>query len=86
MRMVPSRERDAPTVLNRALDLGVTFLDTADLYSDGRNEELVGRAVRSRREEVVLGTMTRATTRVAYVSVSPQHPPPFPLGSAHDQT
>jgi aryl-alcohol dehydrogenase-like predicted oxidoreductase len=56
MRMVPSRERDAPSVLNRALDLGVTFLDTADLYSDGRNEELVGRTVRSRREEVVLGT------------------------------
>jgi aryl-alcohol dehydrogenase-like predicted oxidoreductase len=63
MRMVPSREREAPAVINRALDLGVTFLDTADLYSDGRNEELVGRVVRSRRDEVVLGTKFGALRR-----------------------
>ncbi|MEU9376111.1 aldo/keto reductase [Streptomyces sp. NPDC048255] len=42
--------------LHRALDLGVTFLDTADFYGDGHNEELIGRAVAGRRDEVVLAT------------------------------
>jgi aryl-alcohol dehydrogenase-like predicted oxidoreductase len=39
-----------------ALDLGVTLLDTADIYGFGHNEELVGRAIRGRRDEVVLAT------------------------------
>jgi aryl-alcohol dehydrogenase-like predicted oxidoreductase len=43
-------------VINRALDIGVTLLDTADVYGAGHNEELVGRAVRGRRDEVVLAT------------------------------
>ena len=43
-------------VIERALDLGVTFLDTADMYGSGANEELVGRAIRHRRDELVLGT------------------------------
>jgi aryl-alcohol dehydrogenase-like predicted oxidoreductase len=43
-------------VIHRALDLGVTFLDTADIYGAGGNEELVGRAVRDRRDQVVLAT------------------------------
>ncbi len=43
-------------VIERALDLGVTFLDTADMYGSGMNEELVGRAIRHRRDDVVLGT------------------------------
>src|SRR5258708_29871816 len=42
--------------LHRALELGVTFLDTADMYSNGANEELVGRAIRGHRDEVVLAT------------------------------
>jgi aryl-alcohol dehydrogenase-like predicted oxidoreductase len=42
--------------IERALDLGVTFLDTADMYGVGRNEELVGRAIAHRRDEVVLAT------------------------------
>ena len=42
--------------LHRALDLGVTFLDTADAYGDGANERLVGGAIRGRRDEVVLAT------------------------------
>lgn len=42
--------------IHRALDLGVNFLDTADMYGVGRNEELVGRAVRDRRDDVVLAT------------------------------
>ena len=42
--------------LQRALDLGVTFLDTASAYGMGENERLVGRGIKSRRHEVVLAT------------------------------
>src|ERR1700748_3599854 len=45
----------AATIL-RALDLGVTFLDTADTYGFGDNEELVGKTIRARRAEVFLAT------------------------------
>jgi aryl-alcohol dehydrogenase-like predicted oxidoreductase len=41
---------------HRALDLGVTFLDTSDVYGSGHNEEFVGRAIAGRRDEVVLAT------------------------------
>src|SRR3954466_2740869 len=49
-------EAEAIATIHRALDLGITFLDTADMYGMGRNEELVGRAVRDRRDQVVLAT------------------------------
>jgi len=49
-------EAESIATIHRALDLGVTFLDTADMYGVGRNEELVGRAIRGRRGEVVLAT------------------------------
>jgi len=42
--------------IHRALELGVDFLDTADMYGIGRNEELVGRAIRGRRDRVILAT------------------------------
>ena len=42
--------------IHRALELGVTFLDTADMYGFGRNETLVGRAIAGRRDGVVLAT------------------------------
>src|SRR4051794_26798398 len=42
--------------IHRALDLGATFLDTAEIYGPYRNEELVGRALASRRDQVVLAT------------------------------
>ncbi|MDP9864260.1 MULTISPECIES: aldo/keto reductase [Streptosporangium] len=42
--------------LRHALDLGVTFLDTADFYGAGHNEQLIGRAIAGRRDEVVLAT------------------------------
>src|ERR1041385_4168562 len=42
--------------IHRALDLGVNFLDTADMYGPFTNEQLVGRAIRDRRDEVVLAT------------------------------
>ncbi len=43
-------------VIHRALELGMTFLDTADMYGPFTNEELVGRAIRDRRSQVVLAT------------------------------
>lgn len=49
-------EAESVATINRALDLGVSFLDTADMYGVGANEELVGRVVRERREWVVVAT------------------------------
>ncbi|TDC94998.1 aldo/keto reductase [Nonomuraea deserti] len=49
-------ESESIAVIHRALDLGMNFLDTADMYGKGANEELVGRAIKGRRDEVVLAT------------------------------
>jgi aryl-alcohol dehydrogenase-like predicted oxidoreductase len=49
-------DAESIATINCALDLGVTFLDTADMYGVGANEELVGRVVRERREWVVVAT------------------------------
>lgn len=47
---------ESTATIHRALDLGVTFLDTADMYGVGRNEDLVGRAIAGRRDSVFLAT------------------------------
>ncbi|TQM82714.1 aryl-alcohol dehydrogenase-like predicted oxidoreductase [Saccharothrix saharensis] len=52
----PGDEAGSTATIHRALDLGVRFLDTADMYGPFTNEELVGRAVEGRRDEVVLAT------------------------------
>ncbi len=49
-------DAESAATINRALDLGLNFLDTADMYGSGANEELVGRVVRDRREWVVVAT------------------------------
>src|ERR1041384_6873227 len=49
-------DAESIATLHRSLDLGISFLDTADAYGVGRNEELVGRAIRGRRSEVFLAT------------------------------
>jgi aryl-alcohol dehydrogenase-like predicted oxidoreductase len=51
-----SDDEESIGTIRRALDLGVTFLDTADMYGSGHNETLVGRAIANRRGEVVLAT------------------------------
>lgn len=49
-------ENEGVALVQRAMDLGVTHLDTADAYGFGRSEELVGKAIKGRRDEVVLAT------------------------------
>src|SRR5262245_26439730 len=49
-------EQTAIDTIHRALDLGVTFLDTADMYGPFTNEQLVGKAIKDRRDEVQLAT------------------------------
>jgi aryl-alcohol dehydrogenase-like predicted oxidoreductase len=70
-------ESESVATLHRALDLGVTFLDTADVYGPFVNEELVGRAIRGRRDEVFLATkcglMSDAGGRPMGVDGSPDH-------------
>jgi aryl-alcohol dehydrogenase-like predicted oxidoreductase len=49
-------EPEAVATIQRALDLGITFLDTADMYGPFTNEKLIGKAIRGRRDEVVIAT------------------------------
>jgi aryl-alcohol dehydrogenase-like predicted oxidoreductase len=53
---VGGSEAESIATIHHALDRGVTFLDTADMYGWGKNEELVGRAIKDRRGEVFLAT------------------------------
>jgi aryl-alcohol dehydrogenase-like predicted oxidoreductase len=64
-------------VIHRALERGVNFLDTADIYGVGRNEELVGRALKGRREGVILaskfGNVREADGRFVGINGRPEY-------------
>ena len=63
MKGVTSSEGEALRVLDRALDAGMDTIDTANTYSEGRSEELLGRWLQGKRERVVLATKCRFPTR-----------------------
>lgn len=70
----PADEGEAIATLHRAVDLGVTFIDTADIYGMTENERLVGRALAGRRDEVVLATKfaNRVGPNGVYVDGTPE--------------
>jgi aryl-alcohol dehydrogenase-like predicted oxidoreductase len=78
----PRDDEESARTLHRALDLGVNFLDTADMYGAGHNEELIGRTLGTRREEFVLATkfgfrshggQARSDRPDTYVDTSPEY-------------
>ena len=52
----PVEDAASIAAMERALDLGITFIDTADVYGDGHSEELVARVLKGRRDRVVVST------------------------------
>jgi aryl-alcohol dehydrogenase-like predicted oxidoreductase len=73
----PTDERESIAAIHRAIDLGCTFLDTANMYGMGHNEELVGRAITGRRAAVVIATkfgiVRTADPKVRGVSGRPEY-------------
>jgi aryl-alcohol dehydrogenase-like predicted oxidoreductase len=63
--MIFGRQVDETTaikIIGRAVDLGINFIDTANVYTGGHSEEIVGKAIRGRRDDIVLATKVRGRT------------------------
>jgi aryl-alcohol dehydrogenase-like predicted oxidoreductase len=71
MKGVTSSEDEARRVLDRALDAGVDTIDTANVYSEGRSEELLGRWLEGKRQRVVLATKCRFPTVGTVATAAP---------------
>jgi aryl-alcohol dehydrogenase-like predicted oxidoreductase len=56
MSLDPEKESNGIKIIDRAIELGVNYFDTADLYNKGLNETLVGKALQSKRKEIILAT------------------------------
>src|SRR5579862_1733294 len=52
----PGDDNESIAVIHRAIDLGINLLDTADMYGPYKNEELVGRAIRGKRDQLIIAT------------------------------
>lgn len=69
----PGDDRESTATIRRALDLGINFIDTADMYGPFTNEVLVGKAIRGRRSQVILATkfgFVRKSEDLSYRTVS----------------
>lgn len=73
----PRNDDESIKVIHRSIELGMNFLDTADMYGQGHNEELVGRAIFDKRDQVVLatkfGNVRAATGEFIGVSGTPEY-------------
>jgi len=72
----PADEEESMKTIHRALSIGITFLDTADMYGIGKNEQLVGTAIADRRDDVVVATkfgIVREENQPRRVDSSPEY-------------
>ena len=53
---LPPDEKAAIPVLHKAIDLGINYLDTADIYNDGINEQIIGRAIKGKRDKLIIAS------------------------------
>ena len=77
-RLIPEAVEESKRAIRRALDLGITFFDTADVYGAGRSERILGEALAGRRNEAVLATkfgegFDEATGTEIDVDVTPEY-------------
>ena len=58
----PTQEKESIQIIDKALDAGINFIDTANVYNDGVSEEIVGKALKNKRDKVVLATKVHGRT------------------------
>ncbi|UCF09938.1 MAG: aldo/keto reductase, partial [Candidatus Bipolaricaulota bacterium] len=58
-RLIPGAVEESMRAIRVAIDRGITFFDTADVYGEGRSEEFLGRALETRRSDVLIATKVR---------------------------